>query len=350
MKLVVNMLSKADSVEGQGVGSAYLEQVNLIKTELADDFEVRINSKKKADILHVHSINLPFYFRFKKKNGIRVMYCHFLPETFDGSISLPRPIFWCFKKYFLKFYRKADYLVVVNPSFKKDLVRYKVKEDRIVYIPNFVSKENFYEMEKEERLKIREEYNIPKDKFVVLGCGQVQTRKGVMDFVEIAKKNPQIEFVWCGGFSFSVISDGHHDLKKIMDNPPCDNLKFLGIIPRKDMNKMFNMADMLFMPSYNELFPMSILEAVSCGKPVVLRNLDLYKDILWDKPIYGENNEDFSNAINKLATDSSYYNEAKLKSEDVAKFYSKEHVAELWKEFYQGIYNKKLEEKNKKKK
>ena len=104
------------------------------------------------------------------------------------------------------------------------------------------------------------------------------------------------------------------------------------------------------MPSYNELFPMSILEAVSCGKPVVLRNLDLYKDILWDKPIYGENNEDFSNAINKLASDEAYYNEAKLKSSDVAKFYSKEHVAQLWKEFYQGIYNKKLEEKNKKKK
>ena len=46
-KIVVNMLSKADSVDGQGVGSAYIEQVNLIKELLSDTFEVRINSRKK---------------------------------------------------------------------------------------------------------------------------------------------------------------------------------------------------------------------------------------------------------------------------------------------------------------
>ena len=55
MKLTINMLSKADSVEGQGVGSAYIEQVNLIKEELGEFFDVRINSKKKADIVHVRS-------------------------------------------------------------------------------------------------------------------------------------------------------------------------------------------------------------------------------------------------------------------------------------------------------
>ncbi|MBD5390886.1 glycosyltransferase, partial [bacterium] len=51
MKLLINMLSKADSVEGQGVGSAYIEQVNLVKEELSEYFDVRINSKKKADIV-----------------------------------------------------------------------------------------------------------------------------------------------------------------------------------------------------------------------------------------------------------------------------------------------------------
>ena len=116
-KLTVNMLSKADSVDGQGVGSAYIEQVNLIKELLSEEFEVRINSRKKADIVHVHSVNFGFYFRFKKRNGIRVMYCHFLPETLDGSIKLPKPIFWIFKKYVMAFYKQAEYLVVVNPIF-----------------------------------------------------------------------------------------------------------------------------------------------------------------------------------------------------------------------------------------
>lgn len=341
MKYVINMLSHADSVDGQGVGSAYIEQVKLIKEELSDYFEVRINSKKKADIIHVHSINPSLRMRFKKKNGVRVMYCHFLPETLEGSIKLPKPIFAIFKKYVMSFYKKAEYLVVVNPIFKKDLVRHGVKEERIVYIPNFVSRENFYKLDNEVNMDTRKKYNIPLDKFVVLGCGQVQTRKGVLDFVEVAKNNPDIEFVWCGGFSFQKITDGYQELKKIIDNPPCQNLKFLGIIPRTEMNSMFNMADLLFMPSYNELFPMSILEAASASRPIVLRDLDLYKDILFDNYLKGNTNEDFSSLIRKLKENKEFYNDAMIKANNISTYYSKEHVAAIWKEFYISIIKNK---------
>ena len=53
-----------------------------------------------------------------------------------------------------------------------------------------------------------------------------------------------------------------------MENPP-KNVKFIGIVPRDEMNSIFNMSDALFMPSFSELFPMSILEAVNSHKPVV---------------------------------------------------------------------------------
>ncbi len=347
-KLTVNMLSKADSVDGQGVGSAYIEQVNLIKELLSEEFEVRINSRKKADIVHVHSVNFGFYFRFKKRNGIRVMYCHFLPETLDGSIKLPKPIFWIFKKYVMSFYKKAEYLVVVNPIFKNDLIRHGVKPERIIYIPNYVSKDNFYPISKDESLEVRKKYNIDPNKFVVMGCGQVQTRKGVLDFVEVAKNNPDIEFVWCGGFSFAKITDGYKELKEVVENPPCKNIKFLGIIPRTEMNQMFNMSDLLFMPSYNELFPMSILEACSVGKPVLLRDLELYKDILFHKYQKGNDNNEFSNIIRNLSTDKDLYNQALEDSKYISNYYSKENVANLWKEFYQGIYQKKIDAKKKK--
>ena len=54
----INMLSSADSVKGQGVGSAYLEQVSLVSEGLKDKYEVLINSKKKCDIQHFHYIHL----------------------------------------------------------------------------------------------------------------------------------------------------------------------------------------------------------------------------------------------------------------------------------------------------
>lgn len=347
MKITINMLSQADSIEGQGVGSAYLEQVALIKEMLPNDFEVRINSRKKADIMHVHTINLRYFFRFKKKNGIRVMYCHFLPETLDGSIKLPKIIFKMLKKYIISFYKKADYLVVVNPIFKKDLVRYGIKEDGIVYIPNYVKKETFHELDNETKLNIRKKYNIDENKFVVLGCGQIQNRKGVLDFVEVAKNNPDKEFLWCGGFSFSKISDGYKELKEITINPPTNNLHFLGIVPRNEINEVFNIADVFFMPSYNELFPMSILEACSVGKPLILRDLELYKDILFEKYLSGSTNDQFSKIINDLKDNKELYNQAVDNSKYISNYYSKENVSNIWKEFYTGIYNKKIEQNKK---
>ena len=57
----INMLSKADTVEGQGVLSAYLEQVELVKSELGDTFSVSVNQRFPSDIVHYHTINLEYF-------------------------------------------------------------------------------------------------------------------------------------------------------------------------------------------------------------------------------------------------------------------------------------------------
>lgn len=341
-KIKINMLSKADSVEGQGVGSAYLEQVGLLREGASDVFDIVINDKNDADIVHVHSINPNFYFKMKNTKGVSVCYVHFLPHTLDGSIKLPKPIFNIFKKYVIKFYNNADHLVVVNPIFIKDLEKYNIKREKITYIPNYVSKDNFYKKSKKEKDTIRSELGISKNSFVVLGVGQIQTRKGVLDFVSVAKSLPDITFVWCGGFSFGKITDGYDELKQIYENPP-SNLKFLGIVPRDKMNDMFNMADLLFMPSYNELFPMAILEAVNIGIPLLLRDLDLYEDILFKKYLSGNNNDEFVLCIKKLSSDSKFYQKYSKLSDEISDYYSKENILKIWIKFYQDI----LKEKNK---
>ena len=339
-KIKINMLSKADSVEGQGVGSAYLEQVGLLREGASDVFDIVINDKNDADIVHVHSINPNFYFKMKNTKGVSVCYVHFLPHTLDGSIKLPKPILNIFKKYVIKFYNNADHLVVVNPIFIKDLEKYNIKREKITYIPNYVSKDNFYKKSKKEKDNIRSELGISKDSFVVLGVGQIQTRKGVLDFVSVAKSLPDITFVWCGGFSFGKITDGYDELKQVYENPP-SNLKFLGIVPRDKMNDMFNMADLLFMPSYNELFPMAILEAVNIGIPLLLRDLDLYEDILFKKYLSGNNNDEFVLCIKKLSSDLKFYQKYSKLSDEISDYYSKENILKIWIKFYQDILKEK---------
>lgn len=148
-------------------------------------------------------------------------------------------------------------------------------------------------------------------------------------------------FVWAGGFSFGKITDGYEALKKIVDNPP-SNVKFIGIVDRSLMNDVYNMASVLFMPSYNELFPMSILEAMNCQVPMLLRDIEIYESILGGYYLKADNNKGFSDHLRTLALDELAYKKAVKQSMEGSVFYSKEHVLSMWQGFYQEVYMDKV--------
>ena len=344
MKIRINMLSNAEAAKGQGVASAYREQVALV-SELKDDFDVEINSKSsKFDIYHIHTVDLWYRLRMNKKH-LNIMYVHFIPSRNDGSIKLPRLANWIFKKYVESTYRKADELVVVNPCFIKDLEKLKIPREKITYIPNFVDHDKFKPIERDKINELKEKYHIPQDRFVVLGCGQIQTRKGFDDFVETARQNPDLFFVWAGGFSFGRIMHGYKKYRKMLENLP-QNMLHLQIIERKYMNEVFNVCDVLFMPSFIELFPMTILEACNVHKPFLVRDLDLYKPILFSKYCKGNNVKEFSLELQKLYKDATYYYEQVNNSIFISNFYNKDTMLTTWNDYYHRVYSRWLSKKN----
>ena len=146
------MLSTAEVAKGQGVASAYREQVSLIKK--ISDFEVEINSRKSDfDIYHIHSVHPSYRMRMNKKH-LNVVYVHFNPSKNHESIKLPKLAEKIFDAYVNSYYRKADELVVVNPCFEKDLESLGIPSDKITYIPNFVSHDEFKILDREEVDKI----------------------------------------------------------------------------------------------------------------------------------------------------------------------------------------------------
>lgn len=340
-KVRINMLSMADSVKGQGVGSAYLELLGLIREYGKDDFELQINeSVRDSDIVHIHTVEPINFIKMKLTDKPVVAYVHFLPETLDGSLKIPGIFMQIFKKYVVHFYESADVLVVVNPHFIDKLADIGISREKVVYIPNFATKKEYYELSSDEKKDVRdhlfEEYGIPQDSFLVMGCGQVQTRKGVLDFIEIAEKLKDIQFIWVGGFSFGVITDGYKELSYYMENPP-ENVTFTGIVSSDEMNLYYNAADLLFIPSYNELFPMTILESANTRTPILMRKLDLYQPILGKNYLSGNDNEDFAAKIERLKNDKKYYAEASEFSLRISQFYSEERIYKKWKRFYLSL-------------
>ena len=337
-KITINMKSQATSVPGQGVGSAYLEQVALVKENLADKFEVSENAHIAADITHYHTINLGYFLGkpFATRKGRSVGYVHMLPETVETSLNLPKIAKKIFYWYMIKFYASMEYLVTVNPYFIGRLEHYGIPRERVTYIPNYVSSEKFRPLPDDEKMRLRDKYGIPRDKFVVVCAGQLQVRKGFFDFLEIAKQRPDMVFAWAGDFSFGAITDGYKEICKVKDNPP-ENLKLLGMIPRDDMNEIYNIGDVMFLPSFEELFPMTILEAMCAHVPILLRDLEIYNDILFDFYYRETSVEGFINELVKLRDDKAYYEAGVEASIRGNRFYSKEHVVKMWDEFYSKV-------------
>ena len=332
--LKINMFSTADKVKGQGVGSAYTELVKMLKKRFANEFNVTINKCGKADITHYHTINPTFYLStFSRSRGRKIGYVHFLPETLDGSIKLPQPFKGIFYKYVIAFYKRMDHIVVVNPTFIDKLVAYGIPEEKITYIPNFVSKKVFYSVDETEKFRLRKKYGYELDKFTVLGSGQIQTRKGVLDFVKLAEQNPDVQFIWTGGFSFGKITEGYAELEKIVKNPP-KNLSFPGIVSRDEMVEYYNVSDLFLLPSYNELFPMSVLEAFSTNTPVMLRNLDLYHSIIDGYYVGCQDESEMNSNLQKLMVDKELLTDYRKRAATASDRYSEEHLAEIWKDFY----------------
>lgn len=340
MPIEINMLSSATSVKGQGVGSMYMEQVGLIK-EMAESFTVYENKVRLAPITHYHTVDFKFFLSrpFITSKGASVGYVHMLPESVDGSLKLPWLVKKAFYRYMISFYKGMDFLVTVNPYFVDVLSdKYRIPRERITYIPNFVSAKSFHKVSPEKRAELRQKYNIAPDAFVVMSAGQIQVRKGIFDFLKLAESLPDVTFVWAGGFSFGAITDGYKELKSVVEAPP-KNVIFTGIIDREYMNEIFNIADVMLLASFSELFPVTILEGMCVHLPILLRDLPIYKGILANYYLKASDVDGFAAEVKRLRTDNEYYSAACAMSQSGSEFYSKDNVERMWRDFYTRVYD-----------
>jgi 1,2-diacylglycerol-3-alpha-glucose alpha-1,2-galactosyltransferase len=331
-KIKIRVFSKATTVPGQGVGAAYIEQLNLIQQ--SKRLVVLQPNEPRPDLVHIHTINFRYWLAMLFIKIPRVVYVHFLPSTLSSSIKLPRLFFGILKWYVKVFYKTASHLVVVNPIFIDPLMKMGIKQERIVFIPNYVDESKF--ATKVSNTSIRKQWQFKR--FTVLGVGQVQHRKGVLDFIEVAKKLPAVDFVWAGGFSFKAMTAGYEELKKVMDNPP-SNVRFLGIVPREKMNELYHGCDLFFLPSFDELMPMSVLEAAVCDKPILLRDLELYQPVFFKHYLSAHDVDGFVKMIKQLSENKEMYQQSLDHPRWLKNYYRKEAILKQWEDFYQEVVN-----------
>jgi len=186
-----------------------------------------------------------------------------------------------------------------------------------------------------DRDKARKKLGIAKDAFVVLGNGQVQPRKRLDIFADMANELPDVQFIWVGGIPFGQLGAEYSSMRDAMQKTP-KNFMITGMIPHDDVIAYLHAADVFCLPAEQENHPMCVLEAAGAGLPVVVRDLPEYDDTFADDVLRCHDN-DFLTAIAKLQHDRSEYDKWQCKSALIAKRFDSRSAMARYVELYRSL-------------
>ncbi len=171
---------------------------------------------------------------------------------------------------------RADRIFLQTESQRSRVYPLGVKDDKIAVLPNATDMTRFHPGL--DVSDVRQELGIPEGTPVVLFVGAVHMRKGVgylMDASEaILAQHPEAKF---------LVAGTGPSLEEAKARAACiapDRFVFPGF--RKDIGKLMNLASVFVLPSLREGFPQTIVEAYSCGVPVVATAVGGVPDILKD--------------------------------------------------------------------
>lgn len=155
----------------------------------------------------------------------------------------------------------CDKVLVLTTGAKKSLVSLGIPENKIEIYHYWVDQKVF-RRQKEAKKKLGWE-----NKFIVLFVGRLIEVKGVRVIFKLAEKFKKIIFIITGSGPLS------EELQDKSQN--YTNIIFLGSVSNKSLPIYYSGADLLIIPSkiikqeYEEGIPRVMIEALSCGLPVI---------------------------------------------------------------------------------
>ncbi|MCX6223527.1 MAG: glycosyltransferase family 4 protein [Bacteroidia bacterium] len=289
----------AKVLKGNGVNTVFVQMIDLLKKN--GDIDVVINGRGRGDIYHAHSYGLFYFLWGIGYKGRRILSVHVIPDSAKGSIPGWRLMMPLIRWYFRQVYYYYDVFIAVS-HIVYGVIRYLSVKTRIVMICNQIPID-FWRYTAENRKKGRARLGLKESDFVVLGVGQLEGRKGVEDFLDIAAAIPEAKFVWVGGRPFGPLTEGLIRINNRIAQAS-QQIFFPGMFELADMPLVYAASDVFIFPSYQENCPMAPLEAAACGLPVVFRDLPEYA-LLYENPyLKASTTKEFVQIIRSLMNDS----------------------------------------------
>jgi glycosyltransferase len=140
-----------------------------------------------------------------------------------------------------------------------------IERTKLHLIPNGL-KDSYNSLSNEQLVKLKEKYHIPVHEKIIIYVGRLNEMKGYLDLIDcfgnVLKIYSNCHLILAGEIQnpYEAISLGRHVATKI---------SYLGFIPRKELAKWYQMADIGVIPSYYEQSSYVGIEMMMNSLPII---------------------------------------------------------------------------------
>lgn len=226
-----------------------------------------LQNAKKCDIIHAQFLFSGFVGVFiKKLTGKKLVI------TVHGSDIYTIPKRGLLKQIYIRVLSHSDCFITVSTANRKKLIDLGLRRNIIFVIPNGISLSMFDQMS----TLYREE-----NKNIIMWTGRMIEVKGLEYLIQAMKmvvnRYPNSYLM--------LIGDGpiKHKLIELATTLSLnENVTFVGNVPNNSVPRYLHHADIFVLPSLSEGLPVSLLEAMAAGKPVIASNVGGISDLIKD--------------------------------------------------------------------
>lgn len=299
MKVAINILPLKSAHKDRGIGYYTRNLIDALKKSAVLVLEFTdINQVKGVDLVHYPWFDLFFHTLPIKKSLPTVVTVHdVIPLIFKKHypVGIRGRVNFLLQKLALK---SCKQILTDSETSKADIIKFlKVQNEKVTAVSLGANKD-FQLLNDTKLLYIKRKYNLP-DRFL-LYVGDANWVKNLPFLIE--GFNEISKFADFRGFKLVLV--GGVFLKRVegINHPELESLKMVnrlidslylddkvirpGNLATEELVGFYNLATIYVQPSFYEGFGLPILEAFSCGTPVVCSNRGSLPEVGGNAPVY----------------------------------------------------------------
>jgi glycosyltransferase involved in cell wall biosynthesis len=222
---------------------------------------------------------------------------HLTAHSLMGSIRAAAPMQPLVRAWMRFAYNSADTLLVPSVAAMRELEKIGVRSRMIKWHPPL--SDGILRASTDTAAVAKRKIGLEQGDFAVVSVGQLQPRKGISHFLELALTLPRMHFVWVGGRTMGQL--GPKPFAGIAGQAIPPNVHFLATVSRAQMPIVYRAADAFLLLSHHETHCLAAEEARSHGLPLVLSDIPVFRELFGDASVASGSPTSLTRAVEMLS-------------------------------------------------